>query len=77
MAYLLFFFKKVIRCPKCREDFSQLEFYQHCARYYDLHSQSWIEHGPEAANTIEMHETEQEFQDLQTDVDNSTENSNG
>lgn len=61
---------KVIRCPKCREDFPQLEFYQHCARNYDKYSQSWIEHRSEAANTTVRHETEQDFQDLETDVDN-------
>nr|XP_034317880.1 uncharacterized protein LOC117686629 isoform X3 [Crassostrea gigas] len=61
---------KVMRCPKCREGFSQLEFYQHCARYFDLQSLSWIKHGSEAANTTVRHETEQEIQDLETDVDN-------
>lgn len=60
------------KCPICREDFPQRSFYRHYASYFDINTNSWIDHGSEADESSEREESEQRFKNLLADVANAT-----
>lgn len=60
------------KCPICHEDFPQRSFYRHYASYFDINTNSWIDHGSEADESSEREESEQRFKNLLADVANAT-----
>lgn len=63
------------KCPICREDFPQRSFYQHYASYFDINTNSLIDHGSEADESSEREESEQRFKNLLADVAIATDQS--
>lgn len=60
------------KCLICREDFPQRSFYRHYASYFDINTNSWIDHGSESDESSESEESEQRFKNLLADVAKAT-----
>ena len=59
------------RCPICNEDFPERSYYRRCDQYFDPGSNSWRDHGENAASAEAEDEYEKQMRNLIDDLKKS------